>query len=835
MRLVASVLVLAFAASCGALEEIYARAATYAYGQSRKDLTAIEAEIRRTPADQYRAIEKKLLESLGVQGATPEARRFLLRMLGVVGSRECVPTVAPMLLDEKLAHEARMALEGMDDPAAGAALREALGKARGAVQAGLAASLGVRRDRQAVTALAGLVGAGGDVAENAVRALGQIGSAEAAAALVTAAGKVPDALRRSVVDAQIVCAHALLKDGRQAEAAAIFKPLLADAQPDAVRVAALLGLIGSLPGAEAAKTIGEMLQGDDESLKQATLTAVLNSTAPALQAAVTERLTSFKPAAQQALLALLIDMPKANVREGLLKLAQGGDEAVRIAALKCLVVHGKPADCAFLLALAVKGEGEVSKAAAAALERMSAVGVNEELGALLEKSGGAERGRLLDLLARRRAVGALPSVLKLAQGADAAAARDAVKALETIGTVDELGPLVALLARSTEETLRGALESAVSAICMRTEDKAACEKAVLPALAKAQGASRVAVLRLLPRVRTPAALDALGQHIQDADRDAAEAAFRALCEWPEIGAAPKLVELAKTSEDLKRSVLATLGLIRLAGLREEAEEKRLALYQEVLAIAKRPEEKKKALGGLADVLSFEALALLQGQFGDAALAGDAAQAAVRLCKSLAALDAERVAKALETIKGLNGASEAVKREADQVLQSAKEGGNTEGYVAAWMVAGPFEKEGKDGGALFDEVFEPEKKDGKVAWKLYVSEVRQGARIIPLDRIFGGENRAAYLKAVIKADAAQEVLFEAGSDDGIKVWLNGQVIHNKNASRGVTPGEDKFKGRLNAGDNELLCKVTQGGGGWGVCLRLRSAKGGDAQGVTVRPK
>jgi hypothetical protein len=831
-----TLLLVAVVGMADAAEGAYARAASYQYGQSRKDLTEIEGEIRQTSVADYPAVEKKLLETLKTPEATVEAKRFLLRMLSIVGSKECVPGVTPFLTDEQLTHEARMVLEPLGDPSAAAALREALGKAKGKVQTGLVSSLGVRRDEQAIAVLVPLVGAEPMVAEAAVRSLGQIGTLEAAKALEGAAGKAPEALKRSVTEARIICAYALAKAGKKAEAAAIFKPLMADAQPDAVRVASLLGLIGSLPSAEAAKTIGEMLQGDDDSMKQATLTAFLTSTDPGLQAAVTEQLLTFKPAAQQALLALLADMPKANVPDGVVKLVKDSpDEAVRIAALKCLVVHGQLADCAMLLALSGKGEAADHKAAFGTLEQMSAEGVNEELGRLLEKAGGVERGRVLGLLAKRRATGALPSILKLAQGADAEAALEAVKAVETLGGAAELAPLMDLLEKAGDEKLRAATEKATDAICLRTEDKAACEKAILPALAKVKGAARVAVLRLLPRVRTAAALEALGQAVKDADKDVAETAFRALTEWPEMSAAPKLLDLAKTSQDVKQSVLATRGLIRLAGLREEPEDKRLQAYRDALSVAKRPDEKKQAFAGLVDLLSFESLTLLQGQFTDQALAGDAAQAAVRLCRSLAAIDTDRVVKALEAIKGLNGVPDNVKNEAEQALQYVKGMGNTEGFIAAWMISGPFEKEGKDGGALFDVAFEPEKKDGKAAWQLYVSDIKQGARIIPLDKIYGGENRVAYLKAILKSDNEQEVLFEAGSDDGIKVWLNGQQIHANNAARPVEPGQDKFKAKLKQGDNELLCKVTQGGGGWGVVLRIRSAGGGDAQGVSVRPK
>jgi hypothetical protein len=75
-----------------------------------------------------------------------------------------------------------------------------------------------------------------------------------------------------------------------------------------------------------------------------------------------------------------------------------------------------------------------------------------------------------------------------------------------------------------------------------------------------------------------------------------------------------------------------------------------------------------------------------------------------------------------------------------------------------------------------------------------------------------------------------VLLEIGSDDGIKVWLNGKLIHGNNASRGCTPGEDKIRTELDEGWNRLLLKVTQGGGEWSACARFRTPEGDRIDGL-----
>jgi len=99
---------------------------------------------------------------------------------------------------------------------------------------------------------------------------------------------------------------------------------------------------------------------------------------------------------------------------------------------------------------------------------------------------------------------------------------------------------------------------------------------------------------------------------------------------------------------------------------------------------------------------------------------------------------------------------------------------------------------------------------------------------------GGENRAAYLRTRVWSPEAQQAVLEMGSDDGVKAWLNGKVVHANNTTRGVSPGQDKVTVDLAAEGNDLLLKITQGTGGWGACARLRGPDGSVLDGVRVGP-
>jgi len=173
----------------------------------------------------------------------------------------------------------------------------------------------------------------------------------------------------------------------------------------------------------------------------------------------------------------------------------------------------------------------------------------------------------------------------------------------------------------------------------------------------------------------------------------------------------------------------------------------------------------------------------------------------------------------------------VARTARQVLDYLNGLGAQGDFITRWKIAGPFVA--SEGASWFDEPFAPEIPGARVKWQRIELEAdANGVVAVDLNQIFGGDNRAAYMKTVLHSEMEQEVRFAAGSDDGIKVWLNGELIHAKNVQRGVTPGEDKFRGRLREGENIILTKIVQFTQGWGACMSVHAPDGGPALGVKV---
>ena len=75
------------------------------------------------------------------------------------------------------------------------------------------------------------------------------------------------------------------------------------------------------------------------------------------------------------------------------------------------------------------------------------------------------------------------------------------------------------------------------------------------------------------------------------------------------------------------------------------------------------------------------------------------------------------------------------------------------------------------------------------------------------------NHVAYGSVALDSPREQKTTMLVGSDDAVKVWLNGELVHNNPINRGASDFQDQFPVILKEGTNILLVAVYEGGGGW----------------------
>ena len=142
-------------------------------------------------------------------------------------------------------------------------------------------------------------------------------------------------------------------------------------------------------------------------------------------------------------------------------------------------------------------------------------------------------------------------------------------------------------------------------------------------------------------------------------------------------------------------------------------------------------------------------------------------------------------------------------------------------ASPWKQLGPFQS--GDMNAVFTKDFGPEKSldleaeiDGK---KWIEKENYKDGQTTDLGLV---DNAALYLFRTLTSDEDATIEVSLGSDDSIKCWLNGQLVHENNTSRGVAPDQDRATLNLKKGENAFLMKIVNGGGSSGFYFKMQGS-------------
>lgn len=162
-----------------------------------------------------------------------------------------------------------------------------------------------------------------------------------------------------------------------------------------------------------------------------------------------------------------------------------------------------------------------------------------------------------------------------------------------------------------------------------------------------------------------------------------------------------------------------------------------------------------------------------------------------------------------------------------------------GFITRWRLIGPFDN---TGGAGFAKIFPPEKgvdlvapcagkKDLELRWIDHATTDPYG--LVDLNKALGKNMGAvAYAFAVVDSPAERAVQLRAGSNNAVKLYLNGkQVCFREEYHHGTRMDQHIGEGTLKAGRNEVLIKVCQNeqteswAQSWSFQLRLSDSLGG----------
>jgi HEAT repeat protein len=566
--------------------------------------------------------------------------------LARIGTRQAVPVLASLLMEEKLSPLAQLALEPIPDPSVDAAFRDALGKLQGRLLVGVIVSLGVRKDTQAIPLLGKYLNdADPAVAQAAARALGSIGGA-AVPVLERALSTGSPTNQPAVCEGLLRCAETL----SGTEAAAIYDKLrLLPNLPHQVRFAALSGAIRSR-GVSGVTLLAEAIRTESYVPAADAIRISMDMPGAEVTKALAGELAQANPEKQILLLQALGYRGDATAVSAVVPLAQNGSPNRRVAAIRSLVQLSSSSSLPALVALLRDPEATVSSAAQIGLIGFSGKEADDAVVGLLIEPDARIRIMAVEAVAQRRILTSVPDLLRSACDADASVAGASFKALGELGEVAEIPGVVNALLQTKAV---GAAETALTAICARQPDPAICADKLLPDLAQAKGEPRLALLRTLGALGGPQALAAVRAAVSDSDESVKETAWRVLCDWPTADALPDLAQMTKSTADTKLQLLALRAQLRLIPMQTVAETQKVAQVKGLLPLVEQMKEQRLALATLGGLHSAESLALVTPYLTREGLREEASVAAITIAEKIVAGHPSEVAEAMQLVQTNN--------------------------------------------------------------------------------------------------------------------------------------------------------------------------------------
>lgn len=170
------------------------------------------------------------------------------------------------------------------------------------------------------------------------------------------------------------------------------------------------------------------------------------------------------------------------------------------------------------------------------------------------------------------------------------------------------------------------------------------------------------------------------------------------------------------------------------------------------------------------------------------------------------------------------------------------------FLRDWYVIGPFDNPGDiRARAGLATVYPPElsidmkkslpgKSRTPVSWKRYSGS--PDGFVDLNDALRANELAVGYALSYVNAPSKRGVRIYLGSDDGVRLWVNDKLVHDRFILRGAAPDQDTVAVVLEKGWNKLLLKIENNLGGWGFYCRIPDPTGEltfGAEGITGKKK
>jgi arylsulfatase A-like enzyme len=152
------------------------------------------------------------------------------------------------------------------------------------------------------------------------------------------------------------------------------------------------------------------------------------------------------------------------------------------------------------------------------------------------------------------------------------------------------------------------------------------------------------------------------------------------------------------------------------------------------------------------------------------------------------------------------------------------------FITDWWLIGPFDNTSRKG---MDKAYPPEqeffpdrkyadRKNQNIAWRFYNGKED---KYISLAKLFHpSDEDVVYARRIFNLKEKANLKIGLGSNDGVKMWVNGKLVHSNIVARTAVPNDDVLTVPFKKGENVVLLKIDQLGGGWGFFFSIIDGAG-----------
>lgn len=587
--------------------------------------------VTRPGAERRRVLFSRALLT-GLQKAhSPHVKSFLLSLVQLVGKDEAVAPLSVYLTDHELCEPAARALVRIGTPAAAHVLLAALPKVTGPNRVTVVHSLGDLRVEDAAAAIVPFAASDNtDLRRTSLWALAEIGNPVAAATLAKAASTGGRQEWTYATEQYLTFARRLAEQGRRRECADICRRLVRQrtAPGETHVVSDALRILGDCLGDRA---MGAILRVMDSSYKDLREAAVQSTRRFPGRLVTIKLVAKLKRAQPETRLAILRELGRRGDQSALplvLRLVHDADPTTRLVALEAAHQLAPRKSIPAVLANLASADAEEIAAIRNLLVRTQGDDMLKAVVGSLSTVPPDARVMLLDVVGARGDKSVAARLFPYTGDPDPAVRLAAFKALGGVADAGAVPRLAQATFHATDAKERNEGLKALVRVCQRIHPVDRRAKPLLTLLPQTKGDDRALILAALSSIGGADALEAVVADTKHPEATVREAAVDALSNWPDMNAAPALLDIARHGTGEKQKVAALQGYLDLVAMpakRPAAET--IRLYEAALAAAIRPNEKRQALSGLGNVHDAAALKVVARYFDDKALSATAVAAA----------------------------------------------------------------------------------------------------------------------------------------------------------------------------------------------------------------